>query len=129
MATATKSDSGRLAIWLRYGARGLALTVSSLWVLILMTAGLADSDGISPEGVLLAILVVAAFLSALYELRNERVGGWALIGTGTALALFALFTAGNNHWIAVSVTGLPLILSGSLLLAADYRNNPQAPSR
>ncbi len=59
--------------------------------------------------------------SVIGALRYARIGGASLVVAGSLFSLFAIITAGRNHWLAALVSGGPFVLSGILFLVADRR--------
>lgn len=109
--------------WLRWAARIWGTTVASFWGLTLLLHAVGDAQEIANEpfmieGLVLSLLVIAAVLATVHAWTYEFHGGIALLVVGMALAVFALMTAGRNHWFAVAVSGLPFVVSGMLFLGS-----------
>jgi hypothetical protein len=80
---------------------------------------------VRPSQPLAAVNTVAIIVANRYE----RWGGTAAVVTGTVFSLFAISTAGHNHWVAALVSGGPFIAAGLLFLLANRLSSDQANSQ
>ncbi len=111
--------------WARTG-RVLGTVLSVVWLLVLLAGLIAgddefavDEEGATAEGVVLTALVLAAIAGFALSLRRPHLGGRIILAAGSLLCIFAVVTAGRNHWLAVLVSGAPwLVVGASILLAA-----------
>jgi hypothetical protein len=76
-------------------------------------------ESLDPEAIGLATLVVVNVAAFFVALRNERRGGIATLIVGSAFSVFALATAGHNHWLAALVSGGPFIFAGAMFVLAS----------
>lgn len=109
---------------IRIAARLIGVAASSFWVFVLVTAAIVE--GVRPievEGLLLAGLVLVATAGVVLSFFRERAGGILTLVVGITLALFALATAGRNHWLAVAVSGAPFMVAGILSVIASRRSS------
>lgn len=99
------------------GATGVVLWAVPV-VAALITREPVEEDALA-ESIGIGVLVVLNVAGVLIAFRHERFGGRVLLATGVAFAVFALLTAGRNHWLAAAVSGGPFMLSGALFLRAS----------
>jgi hypothetical protein len=105
-------------------ARWSARIIGGFGVLMWASALIAQTfvepirESVDPEAIVLAILVVVNVAAFVVALRNERRGGIATLIAGSAFSVFALATAGHNHWLAALVSGGPFVFAGAMFLLA-----------
>jgi hypothetical protein len=88
-----------------------------MWTFTLTASAIDEGiEGIRGEGGVLAGLILIAVAGVVIAFFNEQMGGWVALLAGIALTVFALVTAGRNHWLAVLVAGAPFFVSGVLFL-------------
>lgn len=100
-------------------ARVIGLTASLMWVTML-GAHLFE-EGFQPleaEGIILGAFIVIAVIGVATAFFNEDTGGSITLVAGVALTIFAVVTAGRNHWLAVMVSGAPFMAAGILFLVS-----------
>ena len=82
----------------------------------------------SLEGLLLAVLALAAVLSVAIAWRREKTGGIALVASGLAFITFGYLSAGHNKAFAMLISGGPFLVAGILFLASWWiLRNPGTP--
>ncbi len=107
-------------------ARIVGTTASIWWVFILVASLIAEGfDSIEAEGTVLVALIFFAVIGVAIGFTREDIGGVIALLAGVALGVFAVITAGRNHWLAVLVSGGPFILTGVLFLLSAHRNAQQ----
>jgi peptidoglycan/LPS O-acetylase OafA/YrhL len=115
--------------------RVLGTALSAIWLLIFLAGLIAgddevtvDEDDAAIQGVVLTALGLAAIAGFVLSFRWNRPGGLLTLVAGCLLCVFAVVTAGRNHWLAVLVSGVPwLVVAGLILLAG--RHPPGATAR
>ena len=109
---------------IRTVARAFGVTLVAAWAFILLAETVAEGlASVGSEGIILAFLVLVASVGVALCFTHETAGGVLTVFAGLALAVFALVTAGRNHWNAVMVAGVPFIAAGSLILFAARRDD------
>jgi len=93
----------------------IGFVASTFWSFILLASLFSGDEAIELEGILLGVLVLSCVVSFISVFKGRLKAVDLLIGSGLALALFSIITAGRNHWIAVLVSGFPFVLSGILI--------------
>ena len=81
------------------------------------------------EGAALGGLVLLAVVGVLIAWRWEGIGGTMEVIGGIGLSTFAYLTAGSNKVFAMSVSGLPFLVSGVLLLISRRMSTRQSPPK
>lgn len=107
---------------LRWSGRLIGGIGVLMWTLALVAQTFVEpiedaNDAVSIGLLALYVVNVVAFAEGLHA---EGRGGLAMVITGAAFSLFAIVTAGHNHWLAALVSGGPFIAAGALLLLAVY---------
>jgi len=101
-------------------ARIIGVIVSTYWVVALLgnvfSLSREAAEPTSLEGILVLILVLVPISGFIVSWCHIRLGAWIMTISSIALSFFAYFSAGRNKLIAVSVSGLPFLISGILLL-------------
>ncbi|MCD6426736.1 MAG: hypothetical protein J7L03_01350 [Caldisericaceae bacterium] len=97
-------------------ARIIGLAAGFLWTFVLLFGTLSSGGVYNQQLTFLFLLIVANFASVIVALWEEKIGGILLILFSAILCVFALMIAGHNKIIAVSVSGLPFLLSGVLFV-------------
>ncbi len=113
--------------FVRLSGRVIGVTAAAFWWLILIAGAIGDGDSDAPVNeetivthtVLLVLLVIANSIALVISFFRERLGSRLLVVTASLFAVFAIWSAGRNEWIAVSVSALPFFISGALLWIAD----------
>ncbi len=109
--------------------RVLGTVLSAIWLFILV-AGLiagddeftADEEEATIQGAVLTALGLAAIAGFALSFRWTRPGALIVLVAGCLLCVFAVVTAGRNHWLAVLVSGVPWLVVGGATLFAARRN-------
>lgn len=101
--------------------RVLGLVIASLIAAVyflIVIGGLFDPEATPPgvEGIGMAVLALLTAASVIVAWLRPQLGGWLVLGSGTAFTIFGLVTAGQNRWMPVVAAGGPLILGGLLML-------------
>jgi len=100
-----------------WAGRIIGLAAALMWTFTLTATAIDEGiDGIRGEGAVLAGLMLIAITGVVIAFFNEQIGGSVALVAGIALTVFALVTAGRNHWLAVLVSGAPFLISGVLFL-------------
>lgn len=106
---------------IKWMARLIGLTASLMWLTMigadLVVEGILPLE---PEGIILGVLILAAVSGVATAFINDDVGGSITLVSGIALSVFALVTAGRNHWLAVLVSGAPFMVAGALFLIGAH---------
>ncbi len=107
----------------------LGTVLSAVWLLVLLAGLIAgddeaavDEERATVEGIVLTALVLAAIAGFALSVRRTRLGGRITLAAGGLLCIFAIVTAGRNHWLAVLVSGVPWLVVGGLTLLAARRD-------
>jgi hypothetical protein len=109
--------------FIRWTARIIGLTASLMWLFILIASLIEEGFGaIETEGMVLGALVGVAVIGVVVGISNEETGGAIALVAGIALAVFAAVTAGRNHWLAILVSGVPFMISGTLFMLSARRD-------
>ena len=120
--------------WGRVG-RVLGTVLSAVWLFILLASLIGgddeftvDEEEAAIQGVVLTALGLAAIAGFVLSFRWNRLGGLLTLAAGCLLCVFAVVTAGRNHWLAVLVSGVPwIIVGGFTLLAGRHRTHETPP--
>ncbi len=112
----------------RWSARVIGFLGVLMWTFALVANTMAGEgeDGVTAEGVALAILAAGNTLAFLVANRYQHVGGLLSVFTGVAFSAFAMATAGHNHLLAALVSGGPFIAAGVLFMLAGRFADDQA---
>ncbi len=114
--------------------RVLGTALSAIWLLILLAGLIAGDDEATVDddaaiqGAVLTALGLAAIAGFVLSFRWNRPGGLLTLVAGCLLCVFAVVTAGRNHWLAVLVSGVPWLVVAGLILQAG-RHPPGATAR
>ncbi len=96
----------------------IIVTMIAALYLFIIVASLFEGEPISfdfePLG--MAFLSILTIISAVMVWVKVDIGVWMVLTAGVLLTIFALITAGRNHWMAVMSSGGPLIIGGVLIL-------------
>ena len=123
----TMNGETRSVLNVRIG-RVLGTVLTAIWVFVFLAGlfgedeGAVESDEATIEGVLLTVLGMAAITGFVLSFRRARQGGLLTFAAGCLLCVFAVLTAGRNHWLAVLVSGVPWMIVGGLTLLAARRD-------
>ncbi|MCP4962876.1 MAG: hypothetical protein GY925_26870 [Actinomycetia bacterium] len=106
-----------------------------MWVIPLVGSAVAGEwfeEDAFLEGLGVLALATANIGAIIRAFRHQRQGGTLLLITGGLFSVFAIATAGRNHWFAALVSGGPFVLSGALFLTAaaksrDAQTVPRVP--
>lgn len=100
-----------------WAARIIGLAATLMWTFVLVASAIDEGiDGFQGEGAILAGLILIAVTGVLTAFFNEEFGGTFTLVAGIALSVFAVVSAGRNHWLAVIVSGVPFVVAGVLFL-------------
>jgi hypothetical protein len=103
------------------------LIVSLSWIAVLIAAGIGKVQTgesiFTINSILLVVLIVASMVGVGIAWVNPDRGGKITIISSLFLGIFAFFSAGNNHFFAVTVSGLPFFLVGLLFIQSLVENN------
>ncbi len=88
---------------------------SAFWILILILSAFSESEPITWEGLLLFSLVMGASIGVAMSYRQARAGAYITLFFSLALGIFAITSAGHNHWLAVLISAGPFTIAGMLL--------------
>ncbi len=122
----TMNDHPKRLDWVRFAARMIGTVAASFWGTVLLLHlifgdEVPTEEGTEIQGIILGLLIAAAIGSTIFAWRDAYRGGIALLVIGTLLSLFALVTAGQNHIMAILVSGAPFLLSGLLFVLSAFR--------
>lgn len=108
---------------LRVAARSIAIVISLVWLWFGISSAWAEGSALSwilhlllPGGLVLLTLAVS--------LKSERLGALLLVAEGVFFTTWVLWSASENFvaaWglvVLLGILGLPLLISGALLLTA-----------
>jgi hypothetical protein len=124
-ASPVRTERSKSSAW-GVAARIVGTTASIWWIFVLVVTALTEGlDTIEAEGMVLGALILFAVIGVAIGFAREDTGGVIALVAGVALAVFAVITAGRNHWLAVLVSGGPFILTGVLFLLSAHRNAQQ----
>ena len=119
MEPMSQSDWNRFAKPMRWAARAIALVGAIYFMVVLI--GSAINEGVGPitiEGATIAVLGLVALVGCVASWWRERLAGILLIGTAVGLGIHIGICAGQHHLLVWSVTGLPYLVAGLLLLGS-----------
>lgn len=109
----------------RLVGRIIGVIVSSYWIVALLGNVFSPSqkaaESAPSEGILVLILVLVPVSAFIVSWRHIKLGAWIMTVSSIALSFFAYFSAGRNKLFAVSVSGLPFLISGMLLLLSTRK--------
>ena len=118
---------GRAGPRVRLAARIVGVMGAVLW-LVPLVAGLGTTEANQDvdddafwESVGVFVLAIANIGGVALAFFREQVGGGWLLGSGVLFSVFAIVTAGRNHWLAALVSGGPFLAAGVLFLLAAAR--------
>jgi len=96
----------------------IIITMIAAIYLFIIVASLFEGEPISfdPESLGIVFLSILTIISAVMVWVKVDVGVWMVLAAGVLFSIFALITAGRNHWMAVMAAGGPLIIGGALVL-------------
>lgn len=111
---------GRVARWARRLGLGIGTLAGAVWLISvgggLIEGLLGEHTPFTLEGAALGGLVLFVVTGVLIAWRWEGIGGTVEVIGGIGLSTFAYLTAGSNKVFAMSVSGLPFLISGVLVL-------------
>ena len=120
-----ESKQHRLAKWMRWAARIIALGAAGLLMMMLiggaLTEGLGQDTTEAIQGISLGILGLIALAGAIVSWWRERLAGILLVLTAVGFGIHIGIVAGHNHILAWSIMGLPYLIAGGLLLACEAK--------
>lgn len=92
-------------------------TIASVfWIVVLVLSAFTESEPVTWEGVLLFLLVAGASTGIAISYRRLRMGTHVVLTFAFLLGIFAIASAGHNHWLAVLISAGPFIVAGVLFL-------------
>ena len=96
----------------------IIVTMIAAFYLFIIVASLFEGEPISFEfeSLGMAFLSIFTIISAVLVWVKVELGVWMVLAAGVLFSIFALVTAGRNHWLAVMSSGGPLIIGGALVL-------------
>ncbi len=118
-----ESKQHRLAAGMRRVGRIIGLVAAGFFLVILVGEATGEALGeggelIETAGVLLAALSAVALVSCILSWWRERLAGILLVLVSIALGIHIGVYAGQNHFLAWSMVGLPYLAAGGLILYA-----------
>ena len=108
--------------WLRWLARGIGTLAAGFWLIVILITAFVGDEEFTFQSWILIILIIASAWSVVAAWGWELIGGACVLACGLAHAVFALISSGHNHALAVAVSGVPFLLSGSLFLLSWFRS-------
>lgn len=108
-----------IARWSGWFVGGLGVL---MWTFALVAQTFVEpiEDHVTAEAIGLAVLVVINVVAFIAALRSERWASIVCIVAGLAFCVFAIATAGHNHWLAAAVSGGPFVFAGAMFLLAEH---------
>ena len=105
----------------RWAARSVGAAVTLFSLVMVIGEGIAEEsgEGVSAEGVGVALLTAWLAASLMVGWRWERIGGLSAIVAGVALGIFISQTAGSNVLLVTFLLPLPIVAVGGAFLAAN----------
>jgi hypothetical protein len=114
-----KTNQSKSKTILRLAALIFATTAAGVWLFAMImqvVVGLQKGqDVLTLEGGLLAALVLLNGVGTVLGWWRKAAGTRILVIGGLALSIFSIIAAGRNRALAVTISGLPFLLSGILL--------------
>ncbi|RMF69345.1 MAG: hypothetical protein D6743_01960 [Calditrichaeota bacterium] len=110
--------SNRLAIALRWSARGVGSLAAASWLFVIIAGAVAKEEPWTSESTVLTVLGAASALGVLIAWRKEGLGGLLLVACGIAGNIFGWIAAGRNKAVAMLVTGGPFVVAGLLFIGS-----------
>jgi hypothetical protein len=117
----------RIAKWLLRLARGLSLLLTGSWLFVGIASLFDELGPVTWESLFVGLAIVTAVIFTAAAWRQARLGGLLLIIFGLLFSIFGYFSAGNNQWFAVLVSGVPFMITGLLFLASWWLTNAPDP--
>lgn len=109
-----KSDNCRKLL-----ARLFSGLVGAFWLFMLVVSIVERDSAWNLEGFLMTVFMFLSPGVAFYPWIRGRLGGRIALFYGSAFGVFAYFSAGHNHGLAVLVSGVPFLLLGAFFLWAE----------
>jgi len=108
-----------IARWSGWFVGGLGVL---MWTFALVAQTFVEpiEDNVTAEAVGLAVLVVINVVAFFAAVRYERRAAIVCIAAGLAFCVFAIATAGHNHWLAAAVSGGPFVYAGAMFRLAEH---------
>ena len=120
------SDTGgaerRPAKWLRRIARAIGSLLATFWLFVGIVSAIYESGPLTPEGAIMAGLIVISTLGIVIAWWREGIGGAIVVLSGIAHSTFAYISSGHNRAFAVLISGGPYLVTGLLFLATWHRS-------
>jgi hypothetical protein len=113
--------------WLRWLGRIVGTTTVVFWLVVGLLSATLRGDPWTAETSLLTALIVAAAASMALAWPHPLLGGTLCMMVGVLFGVFAYVTSGHNHWLAVLISGVPLLVAGALLVW-DARRRSHVPN-
>ncbi len=118
-----ESNQHRLAKRMRWAGRVIALVAVGFLLIMLIGGAIAeilaeDSEPITIEGVLLAVLAAMALAGCIVSWWRERLAGLLLVLTAVGFGIHIGVCAGRNHFLVWLMLGLPYLIAGVLFLTS-----------
>ena len=93
----------------------IGIVFGSIWAFVFINEILFGNEPVTLEGIVLFAMVLLILLFVIYAIaRSEQVGGIVIIILSIAMCVFSYGAAGRNKILAVTITGVPFLISGVL---------------
>ena len=95
----------------------IGIVFGSIWAFVFINEILFGNEPVTLEGITLFSMAVLILLFVIYAIaRSEQIGGIVIIILSVAMCVFSYGAAGRNKILAVTITGVPFLISGILFL-------------
>jgi lipoprotein signal peptidase len=100
----------------------IIVTIVALYFLtvILLSIVFPSDEPMSLESWGIFIMTGLVVAGTVFSFFRDRIGALILLGVGILFGIFALLTAGQNHFGAFMVSGGPIVI-GSLLMLLSFK--------
>ena len=115
----SKRSGDRAARWLRWIARLVGTLLAAFWLFSGIVSAIGEpEEPWTIESTMIAIFILALTAGVLVAWWRAGIGGTILTVCGVAFGIFGYVSAGHNKGFAVLVSGVPVLVTGLLFLAA-----------